>query len=440
MKIGGLFGFTAPMLLILRASGCDLDVRGAAGMLNNAVDCNLLQSCRAEIECFRQAVCNLPKRYHSEYDEVCAKLPDYSKYSLKAGKLIPKVESEEIADGIIEIFQQTLLVKLTYTIMEYPDDFLLSVGSFQRLIDFIIQWCQNHDVRFSKVNTEAKNMLKEISTNGSFPCGQLKQVLRTELGVEAEIDTEKMGLNKNEAKIVSFFVKNVGTLTDLDLTLKETDLKEAVVFGLPFRDIMNSNPDRLLRIVETSFASVKDMANQHFFKTVYRDCSDDFEIFKEQFEKSVVVFGNASDTRVVTEEKEKVSALIATMPARKSDFFQIAFKQKVLPEGEITSENFQLLSELYNAASLLRKDVLNSLLEVQMSDREWMETGLHLSEFNLGGLSLHTLQLFQESLSTITFSMSGKIFRTPELVEQHKKNIANIQSLLDTMLPVGVEI
>lgn len=440
MKIGGLFGFTAPMLLILRASGCDLDVRGAAGMLNNAVDRNLLQSCRVEVECFRQAVSNLPRKYHSEYDEVCAKFSDYNKYSLKTGKLVPKVGDEDTADEIMEVFQQTLLVKLAYAIMEYPDDFLLSVGSFQRLIDFIIQWCQNHDIRFSKVNTEVKNMLKEISANGSFQCGQLKQVLQVELGVEAEIDTEKMGLNENEAKIVSFFVKNVGVLDDLDLTLKETDLKEAVVFGLPFRDIMNSNPDRLLRIVETVFASAKDTVNQYLFKTVYDDCTADFETFKEQFEKSVVAFGDVSDTQVDLEEKGMISALIATMPARKSSFFQIAFNQKILPEGEITSEDFQLLGELYNAASTLRKDVLNALFEVQMSEREWMETSLHLSEFNLGGLSLHTLQLFQESLGTITFSTSGKIFRAPELVEQHQRNIANIQSLLDTMLPVGVEI
>ena len=62
----------------------------------------------------------------------------------------------------------------------------------------------------------------------------------------------------------------------------------------------------------------------------------------------------------------------------------------------------------------------NPLFEVQMSEREWMEASLHLSEFNLGGLSLHTLQLFQESLGTITFSTSGKIFRAPELVEQHR--------------------
>ena len=438
MKIGGLFGFTAPMLLILRASGCDLDVRGAAGMLNNAVDRNLLQSCRAEVECFRQAVSNLPKKYHSEYDEVCAKISDYSKYSLRAGKLVPKAGDE--ADEIMEVFQQTLLIKLAYAIMEYPDDFLLSAGSFQRLIDFIMQWCQNHDIRFSKVNTEVKNMLKEIRANGSFPVGQLKQVLRAELGVEAEIDTGKMGLNENEAKIVSFFVENIGVLDDLDLMLKETDMKEAVVFGLPFRDIMNSNPDRLLRIVENAFASAKDTVNQYLFKTVYDDCTADFETFKEQFEKSVVAFGDVSDTRVGLEEKGRVSAFIAAMPAKKGGFFQVAFKQKVLPEGEIAYEDFQLLSELYNAASTLRKDVLNSLFEVQMSEREWMEASLHLSEFNLGGLSLHTLQLFQESLGTITFSTSGKIFRAPELVEQHRKNIANIQSLLDTMLPVGVEI
>lgn len=437
MKIGGLFGFTAPMLLILRASGCDLDVRGAAGMLNNAVDCNLLKSCHAEIECFRRAVLGLPKSYRSEYDDVCARLSDYSKYSLKAGRLVPVSED---ADEIIEVYQQTLLAKIAYAIMEYPDDFLLSIGSFQRMIDFIVQWCKNHDVRFSKVNTEVRNILKEISANGSYPCGALKQVLRTELGIVAEVDTGKMGLNENEAKIVSYFVENIDALKELDVTLKETDLKETVVFGLPFRDLMNSNPDRLLRVVEAAFSSVKDKVNKHLFQTVYDDCVADFKSFKEQFEQSVVSFGDTGDTWVNSEEKGRIRSLIAAMPVAKGNFFLSAFGQKVLPEGEITVEDFQLLSELYNAASTLRKDVLNSLFEVQMSEKEWMDVSLHLSEFNLGGLSLHTLQLFKESLGTITFSTSGKIFRSQELVEQHRGNIASIQSLLDTMMPVGVEI
>mgnify|MGYP006990164074 CR=1 FL=1 len=116
-------------------------------------------------------------------------------------------------------------------------------------------------------------------------------------------------------------------------------MKEAVVFGLPFRDIMNSNPDRLLRIVENAFASAKDTVNQYLFKTVY----------------------------------DKTSFL-------------------------------NVLAALYNSPS------------------NWKSS-----------------EAISPSGSTFCLNATWKK-RAPELVEQHRKNIANIQSLLDTMLPVGVEI
>lgn len=436
MKIGGLFGFTAPMLMFAMKM-TDSDLVQAAALLDNPVDRSLLTSFKYETQCFQHALKNVPYVFFSPtYDSCFEKIEPYRDYTYENGRFTPEISDESVADELEENLKQTLLQKLAYSILALPDSERIRAWSVNDLVSCVNQWCDSRPVALSAIARNVRGMLKSMLVPASNSVGLLKPELTETLEIQAEIDNERMGISKEEVKVLEFLISNSYLLDGIGTAMRTSSLDDVNTFGFAFHDLMNSNPRRLLYIISERFESVKEKSQAKQFENNLEFCRENLKIFKEQFATRVVPLSLAKENSLHKSEIKKLQQLISDERSEKK---KSLFKRK-LDLNSITSEEYKLLSTLYDCAAALRIETLNKLCGVSLTEDDWLQLSLKLSRFDIGGLNLQTLALFKESLSIVTYCSTSRIQRSEDFIEQVTNTIDDVQALLDTMIPIGAKI
>lgn len=244
-------------------------------------------------------------------------------------------------------------------------------------------------------------------------------VLPTTLSVNGEIIT----VSDNARKVFQFYLNGLDIIEYfLDLTNSKLEDEERV-FDTAFLDLLKRKPTSLLYIVQNKFDFLKDKQTSTSVYAVRDDVAKNVNKFRTSFDKFVVEEGT------VEEAKEPL------------DPNHLAYLQHLGFTGtEFSAKSAKIVYSIHQRVDLLTVDGLNRLFGLDCTESEWWQLSQELCRLGICGINTKSKQLFEQSVQNICLMEDNKIVKSKEYVEDVNAAISDIQSLLDTILPIGAPL
>lgn len=435
MKIGSLYGISAPMLVLFANEIPSFDLGRLISPVCNAVDASVILEEQAELRCFKSTLDSLPMTYTTMSDTAWIQ----QNSDLWIGKLktsssdentIKRVKRELVLAVALQLFRAKSVPKSIYE----ADNLHASVN------ELVSKYLLQYNVKVGKLKTDASLIVSDeidaseaVKNNEAF-----RERVQCEFSLKKEIDTRALKLTDDEAKVIQYFKDNEEVIDTLIAQLQISSFQEEQFFGSSFFDIVNRKPTSLLYQIIRKFDQIKTKQGSRFFNRVYDDVLKDFQGFTKTFYEKVSVNFPISHEIVLT--PTKAMEIERRFPASHSEFFKQLF-QSELSYDDLTVESYQILNEILDMVSTADYKFLNLAFAVSFSDDEWDALFRKLCTCGVGGLNVSGAQLFHDSLVTVSFCGITNIQKSKEIFDDFEKNIDLIKELLESMIiPIGGDV
>lgn len=210
---------------------------------------------------------------------------------------------------------------------------------------------------------------------------------------------------------------------------------ELSIFGSNALDLLIKEPKALKAMVASQFKLVSDVSNRELLKNTINNVREGMEQFIAFKETAIRTNFNAG-----TEGVNRTDALKAFNDTGAAEFYSNSLEGNAIPEEDVTQETISLLEEVYTRCKCVDVNGLNKLTGLQLTESEWMQVSERLARIGVVGIHPYSLQLLEEMLGNSVWSFSDKVMKKEEEVERIDATLADINSLLDTLLPIGGNI
>lgn len=435
MKIGSLYGISAPMMVLFSNELSSFDLKRFMYPVCNVVDSSVIEDARTELLFFKSALNELPMSYITMSDTLWVQ----QHADVKIKKLVSSDGSDDTVKRVKRELSLAVALQL-FKMNDVPKD-ALNCDNIQEYIATIVNdFMKNNQVRVSKLKIAALDVIDYATEkSGAAPNQEVfKNKIQKAYPLKKALDARALGLDQEEAKVVQYFVDNVSVVDDLIEQLKITSFQEETFFDSAFSDIINRKPSNILYRIIKKFDQIKTKQGSRFFNRVYDDVSSDFQAFVKVFRERVSSNAVLSSDVILT--PAKAMEIEQRFSASNSDFFKALFK-KGLDYNDLTVEIYTILNEILSVVESADYKFLNSSFGTNFSKEDWEQLFEKLCDCGVGGLNVSGVSLFRDSISTVSFCGATNVHRDRETCEEFEKNIKLIQELLESMIiPIGGDI
>lgn len=445
MRIGGFYGFTVPMLMLVYDEQLEQIVKTFDARLNSRVASDLYQ----ETWYFTKAVKNI-KFDVKLRDNILAK--HVTDVTISSGNVVGKYVNDsmdkdeaiaEILNGLMDAFAVRLYEKLQSG-DSLDVSFLEDIDSFMPQLNKLVR-SSIEGKSFSLDNLTsflrtAMKSLKSPTPVGDYAviCNNIRICCNVYEDVPDKIylDNKVLELSDDEKSVLLFYHNQIPQLESLYAAIPVGGFRSDTIFGLPFIDFLNRKPTSLYYMVTKQFDYIKN-SDMKLLPTVLSNIASEFSkcitLIKEYLYEpdggSSLYLTKDSFSEILSEPDGEAIEFINGI----YDYLNDSNNQ----DNIINEDDLRKLERLFYNAKFLNLQGINSVWGTNF-DYSSLQTAIDkFNQIGLGGINLLTSELYKHSMKEIIFTGSGKINKSPEYLEELTDICNNIQAFISTFKPIG---
>ena len=437
MRLGGFYGFTAPMLLMVYND----EIRNTLNTFNVKLNSTTAVELKKELWHFKRSVQSIKTNITLKDD----KLGLYANTCMVTNGEITGSQVDDFAKNeIMDILCNHCAIKLYENIVAgktYDLQGLDNTASFnQTLYQLTEEALAGKTFALTNINVLQRAFIKLLKHDvGVGDINKTLQNIRSFCNIEEHlpnqiyVDDRVISLNDEEIKVIDYFKKNINKLDDADSNIHLVGFSDDNIFNISFVDFLNRKPSCLYYMIVRQFNHLKN-SDIRLFPNILAKVQSEFkhckELIKERLlqESADLQFINRDELESVFED---------------ADTDVISFLSELydtLTIDEISLDDLIKLKALYYAACYLSLQNLNSVWGTSFTYEQFNQLTKKLNELGLGGVNLFTDKLYKESLKEIIFTNGSKINKSAEYMEELLQICDDIEAFLGTFLEIGGEL
>lgn len=448
MKIGSMLGVTAPMFIILadcynQSKFSDLYTE-FLNKVNNIANQEVVSDFKSELLFLAQTLDKFPISYKFPY--VQSFKTDYGMCTNSHGTITGSSDVEEASINLDQEFTLRIVSKIVQSLNEEESYDVRNMCNMsdveikQFIYSIASDYIKNNDFKFNTLQKQVIKCMKNIEKTGeSFDKSKLLNRLLNmydgcvELPSSLNTDSGLIDFSDNELKVIEYFLDRKSSIQSLLTGLEIKNNTDDLVFDLSPQVLLNRKPISLLYIVRDKFSYVNH--NATFLLKI-----------KSEVQASLDAFKKIMKTRVISEkERDKQENLTISKIIELEQFKDDPYKKLFFIElfttyfdpKEYDISDVNTLIEFYDAVSLLNLDIINNTLHTNFTAEEFSNSQIRLANVGITGLNLFSLPLFRDCIKLIVFTSNQYTVKTEEEIAEYERYIADIDALLETLLPLG---
>lgn len=447
MKIGGFWGLTAPMLVILAKNIGTEKTKDMISTINKNVNSDIIDDLRTELVYLYNAADKFPRSFSSKM--MPTNLVSKKTYlTIRKGKLVglkPADNQEELLQDLYYEITVKVALDITKELYSGNQHFCLSAGDTiiqmrSNLFRYVKDYLQDKTFRLNNTWAICKDIVDSLRddvshfTDRVLLCGAFD----IEVGFLSNINVNGVQYNFSDSDLsIIDYVLDQEVILEILNNLNIFKYNELLVFDTPFRELICRAPSSLLFLIINKFDLVKTKRHYSFLQNLVIELKHDLELFKQYFASEVI----CADKKVVKDidilNTKRYKEIIQTYDNDKFLFFSEILANGYVKASDLKVEDLTTISNIYDYVILLNKDTLNSLFNVNYDDLEWDRLSRKFVEVGICGINLYSIELLKDSIRTTSFVSVTKFEKSKENIEAFYKIISDIEALLDTIKPIG---
>lgn len=293
-------------------------------------------------------------------------------------------------------------------------------------------WLSTQSFPITQTSRKVKEFVKGLEDCDSVDADMIASEYGLILGLPdvVVVDGQRRRLTDDEASVLRYFIDRIDDVEWLSERMNGTESKDDVVFGVPFFQLIRRKPESIRYAVLNVFEYVKRGSNAKVLTNLVASVRNDAKWFKEMYQKYVKE-SSISESSVMTRErlKDVCSGLDGV------EFFECMVQENAIKLEDYSVDTFVLIVSLYERIRSLSDERICEKLGIGM--RELDVFGRSMCDFGVCGINSHSVELFRESIGSITLSVN-RTYRPKEIIERVEYILSNeVEALLDTLIPVG---
>ena len=455
MKLGGYFGLTAPMYVLFSDEFPAASFEYSMKVLDTAVNKELFKSFKVELLYLAKALTSIKTDYSLGNTSMTPfqDNPTYRQAFLQGGCVVG-VEDTEDATTMLKMEVSNLVAyKLLQALEKSPNKYdysFIALGdpeaTLKRVYEILASVLNEDTVRINtkELSRKVLNKLKNVKGSSIKDVAEVRDNLCNAFSFSMVLPSkfkcgnEIITLDPDEYKILSAFYSKRGKVQQLISNININQKEEDTVFDLPFSTILGRRPNSLFYLVARKFDYAKNK-NALFLTNVIKDTKREIDHLDQLM-----------STKVVCPESNKINdqvlsyndmyAFFSDFDNEKQQFFSKLRAKGILVEGSIIQADLDLISDLYDLASKMTIEGINQKFNCNFTEESF---NLLIDKFNkigICGLNLSSLVLFSESIGCTPLASFDQLIKSQEEIDQYLHIISDVNTLLDTLIPIGVEI
>lgn len=448
MKLASFYGLTAPYMVMLYNKHGREKFTEFAMLLDNPVDSMYLTQARFELQHFQKAIDSLPYEFVQKavIEEYSA---EESMASFNHGKILGYTGDVnalrlKVQRNLVIGTVQNLLSASTNRFIDcntFGDDIrasiVASVNDKMETEAFSLSDTKPMIRKISRLFIDRRNQNMDTTKLDSFNIRLMKEFhIEKVCAHQIDIDGKVIDLTEDAYKVVQYFCDNVNVINEILPILSPGIKSSTEIFDVPFSDIVHRKPRFLLGAVTRSL-NATNISQSQFLERARDNVQQQLDTFTEMYKESVVT---------VAETESDFGLSFSYAVALVGDTEQSVEPLKMmLYSGEINPENLQeetlySLIDLFKILEMFTVVELNNFFDLDLDVEGWESMISILNSVQCYGFNLQTTALAINFIRNASFNLFTKVKITEESNAEFKFILHEIQSLLDTIRPIGGEI
>lgn len=440
MQLGGCFGMTAPMFILLKSRFSQKQLDDMLSILHFTGNSTSLESFYNELLYFKDAISRVPVEYKFFDEKPFSSLG--LQVSLKEG--VTGDGSNETYTMIVNEIVNLVVKRVLRSYQKGEKYFSLEkfvnepVKSLYDSVESFLKDKVEVSVNTSKL---AKEFIKDIPVVDTLSSSDervisawidnldiTKQVSRTFKGSKGIIN-----LTEDEYVFLNALIDNSTDIDDVIERFVPSSGDKYKVFDVPFTSLISRRPTSLYRIVSNKIDAGTDKSNSIFTNAV-SSVRTEIKKFKQYFKDLVKVEEQFNDSFI---SNEKFLEILGERPDDSFNFFAELSENGIIDSSNLTESDIKIILDLFDIVSLSSIDGINSILGTNFNKVSFNRLVSIMNELELYGVNDKTLELFKDSFQSIVIYSSLELTRTKEAIDEYDKVVRDIDNLLETLIPLG---
>ena len=434
MQIGRFWGFTAPMLML--ASPDKMKLAESFSLLNTGMNRKILQDLKAEFYILGKAENLLYADYSLPDDSVLLA----GGWVCRNGQFVFEGEGSELqqlqAENDLVFILADMIAKGENKgrLVDVPGSGALR----DRLLEAVHTGLQGQSFQADGLRAAVRKIYRSLP-HGTEPFGT---DLARELGALLRIPDSVMSggqespVSKEEGRILSYFAGRVQEAKEFCDMVNVGTVRDEQVFGISFFHLVNRKPESLLYMVLNQFDHVKTSRQAaSVIRNVIADVDANVKMFRECLDRYVDVYAGTSSAEGVL-SLASFNEVVEGFEPDKQKFFR-DLQRKGFTAGDYLKSDLDMLSWLYDMADGLNQKKMAEAFGVDSVDDAILEG---MCRFGICGLNLYQKELFSDAVACIPLTTRDKLHKSREEIEEINGVLGLVDSLLDSLLPIGAEL
>lgn len=410
MRLGGFWGFTAPMLVLAFPDGENVlpYFRVMAGNSNSE-----------SLRCLQKELLYLTKirnlRIYKPAISVLEMVGD--DYWTKDG-FVQNTEYSSVFKT--EVFQRAL-VKI------YEREQRGAYKALDSLEECVNRILNEWNGKVSDVDKAVSRVVSKLpsATEACFDDWIATNGISLEYGLvdRIRINGQEHVLSEDEKSVCRYFLERIPDVEMWIQALYVDDVQDEELYGIPFSLLAKRKPESIRYAVMNQFDQIKSTNNEKILRDKVAKLRADTKKFRYSYNE--FVSSDRNGEIIYEGDTVPMSKEAATFFSSLHGFSL----DSLLPKDRV------MLAELFERAKSVEAESLNKVLGIVCND--WNAFGMRLSEIGICGINAVQLELFREAIANTVLSFN-KIYRDAGTIAKVNTILTyDVEAMLDTIISVG---
>lgn len=426
MKIGGFWGLTAPMI-VLAFPDLD-DAKRLFSTMQNTVNTEIMRNLRTEFYMLSHAGDFAVVDTGSGADALFVRKASTS--NVVNGMLMTNgMEDSQHVEFVNEL---TSLLADMIIKGEAKGKFVKCDGSIAMLRKAVTDWIADKTFELSETRRIVRGLYKSMLSDSA--AGVTDRLVdnfgfRRALPESIVVDGCTVHVTESMRSVFRYYLDRLDYVRELADSITADPVKEEEVWGSSFYDLIRRKPQSLRYLIISKFEPAKIKPSAALIHSTVDSVKKGLTDFQKCVEEHVSVYGDNNGVKTLSGAEFK--SYLNNFEYAKAKFFS------KIQYSDYTVQEFEDLCWIYDRVCRLDESFLNREFELSLSATEWEVLARSMCSLCVCGLNLQSLKLFSIAINTTTLATVDNVKKTKEDLDELKIVLADIESLLSTMRPIG---
>lgn len=279
---------------------------------------------------------------------------------------------------------------------------------------------------------DASESVESISKKFNLKACAPDSIVLIENGVE-----KNHKLTDLDKSIFNFFLDKKSEVLTVFNNIGVAGTSDQTIFDVSFEDLIYRKPVSIMYQVSNRFSTIND-TNRENLISVLINVRSEIDMYEKLIASNVETFDSKNVQAGLTEEE--YYSILNSFSHETKCILESVRENSGLNFNDLTEADVKYLATIADVCQELTVASINAKFGVSLSKDEWFDEFERLSYMGIYGLNTDSAELFEERFSTVIMTDSVKIKLPAEKLDEIRRCIADVRSLLDTLIPFGEEL